>query len=492
MTNPRVPPNNTDAERYLLSGLLGDPTQETLDTVARVLRPEHWYDPAHRKIYEAAQALSSEGVRPDAATVATWLQERGLLQDCGGTVLLARLVDETPAKADGPEKLANVIVNHYRMRQLIAVGQWIVSEGYEYQASVDEFVAAAEGRVAAAGANTSREDTAASARDVASECIASAGAKSRGEKPRGIPWGIPGLNRLLGPKTDGDIYIVAGRPGMGKTGFVIQDARSVARSEAERRGVAFVSLEMPHEQIGYRAIAQESGVDGRRFSEGRLEGEEWGSIAAAGGEFAQLPIYFDDGPRQTVSQIRGFLRRAIREWRRTHPGVELAQLVIDHLQFVGYGDIPREKRANDNTIIGAIMGALKALAKEFRIPIVLVCHLNRECDKRPNRRPQMSDLRDSGSIEQDATGVLFIYREDHYTDGDSDPEDKGVAEILCRKGRNAGTFTHRVKFIAPCVSFAPLERIDYGGDEVDAYCDFEDGASMGLPRDYKQAAGGDS
>jgi replicative DNA helicase len=481
----RLPPQDPDAEAAVLSAVLL--SADAFDQVQETLRPEHFYADANRRIYEAVYALREADKPADMVTVATWLRDRNRLQQVGGSPYLAQLADATPAVAN-VEAHAETIREKWRVRQLIKTCQRFVAEGYGDYGDAQVFIDEAEqavfeiARVPAESAVRPVEDA---IRDMFNTITEVA---RRGGGITGIRTGFERLDQLCGGLREGDLYIVAGRPGMGKTALVLNLAVSVASYrqesvtapgdrydeppvEAPGCGVVFFSLEMPREQLASRLLATEGRVDLSQIRNGNLKTAEWTKLTEAAARLTRLPLWIDDTPALTLMDMRAKIRRLQADLKHEgSPAGKLGLVVVDYLQLMQ----GRRDASSREQEISELSRGLKRLAKEMHVPIVALSQLNRAVETRTtkDKRPQLSDLRESGSIEQDADLVLFIYREDYYrtTSGAEEPQDqsqRGVAEIIIAKQRNGPTGKFYLKYTKAHTRF---DNLDYG--EFDQYDDY--------------------
>lgn len=479
----RVPPHDLDAEAAVLSACLL--STEAFDQVHDLLQPGHFYSDANRRVFEAVIELQTSGRPVDVVSVATWLRDRERLQQVGGTPYLAQLTDATPAVAH-VEAHARTVREKWRVRQLIATCQKFAAEGYGDCGDVQAFIDQAEQAVF----DIARVPESTAVRPVR-EAIHGAfdllvAASKRGEGITGIPTGFDRLDRKCAGLHKGDLYIVAGRPGMGKTSFVLNIAVNVASprrvstagtlgADEERPGwgVGFFSLEMPREQLASRLLSVEARVDVSRIRSGSIRHEDWNKLTDAAARVGRLPIWLDDTPALGLLDLRAKIRRLKAELGRSSgdrpDAQELGLVVVDYLQLMQ----GRRDAASREQEISELSRGLKQLAKEMQVPVIALSQLNRSVETRTtkDKRPQLSDLRESGAIEQDADTILFIYRDEYYF---PESPDRGIAEIIISKQRNGPTGTVKVRFSPEFTRFDNLATEDY---EFDEYDDFGEVAS---------------
>lgn len=472
----RVPPHDLDAEAAVLSAILLK--RDALDQVAELLLPEHFYSEANGRIFEAALALALSNQPIDIVQVASWLRDREKLQQIGGLAYLAQVVDATPAVAH-VQAHAKTVREKWRLRRLIAECQRLSAEGYGDVGSVQEFIDGAEQAVyeLARSVETSNVQPIAQVLRVAFDQISKAA--ERGDRITGISTGYDKLDEKTAGLHDGDLTIVAARPGMGKTSFVLNLAVNVASPRrvatpspgqqgyggAERHepgfGVAVFSLEMPREQLATRMVCSEGRVDVGKLRGGHLGPDDWRKLTEAASFLSALPIWLDDTPAIGLLELRAKCRRIQAEYNREataeHPGQRVGLVVIDYLQLMS----GRQGVSSREQEISEISRGLKQLAKELRVPVIALSQLNRGVETRAgkDKRPQLSDLRESGAIEQDADMIMFIYRDEYYNPETT--EHRGIAELIIAKQRNGPTGKVMTRFTSSCTRFDSLQPGDY-------------------------------
>lgn len=472
----RLPPQDLDAEAAVLSAMLL--SSEAFDEVQEILQPSHFYSDANRFIYEAVLDLGRNNQPIDWVSVASWLRARNRLEQIGGTPYLAQLTDSTPAVAHVAAH-AVTVREYARLRQLISTCQKFAAEGYGEVEDVQKFVDDAEQSIFDI-ARVTRGNSVVPLREaihMAFELL-SAAAK-RGEAITGMPSGFTELDKRCAGLHPGDLYIVAGRPGMGKTSFVLNLAVKVAQprmtvdamgQEEERLGygVAFFSLEMPREQLASRLLASEARVDVSKIRSGQILAEDWNKLTEAAAMLGRTPLWLDDTPAISLLDLRAKIRRLKAEIQRNRgdgPRAEqLGVVIIDYLQLMS----GRRDAGSREQEISEISRGLKQLAKEMRVAVIALSQLNRSVETRnaKDKRPQLSDLRESGAIEQDADTIMFIYRDEYYFE---DSPDQGIAEVIVAKQRNGPTGKVRVRFESAYTRFDNLAPDDYDFDKYDDF-----------------------
>lgn len=470
----RVPPCDLDAEAAVLSSMLL--SSEAVDVAGEILKCDHFYSDANRRVFEAIIQLQQERKAIDVVSVAGWLRDRERLQQVGGTPYLAQLTDATPAVAN-VETHARVVREKWRVRQLISICQRFAAEGYGDCGDTQSFIDRAEQSIFEI-ARVPESTTVVPLRTAVVEAFRILNeATQRGGGITGIATGFSQLDRMMAGLHPGDLYIVAGRPGMGKTAFVLNLALNIARSRAPSASesdpygeqpaelpgfaVAFFSLEMPKEQLAARLLASEARVDMADIRKGRLQPRDWSKLTEAAARLATMPVWLDDTPALGLFDLRAKVRRMQAELSRGGGETQaqasrLGLVAIDYLQLMQ----GRRDAGSREQEISELSRGLKQLAKELHVPVIALSQLNRAVETRntKDKRPQLSDLRESGAIEQDADAIMFIYRDEYY---DRDSEDKGIAEVILAKQRNGPTGVVKTKFSAAHTRFDNLENDEF-------------------------------
>jgi replicative DNA helicase len=477
----RIPPSDLDAEAAVLSASLLD--ADAFDRVQETLAPEHFYADANRRIYEGIVDLKGAGKPVDIVSVAAWLKDRNRLAQVGGTPYLAQLSDATPAVAH-VEAHAKIIREKWRVRQLISTCQRYAAEGYAGCEDVQLFIDSAEQAVFDI-ARVPESSTLVPIKDAIHGAFKIlADAARRGGGITGIETGFTQLDRSCAGLHPGDLYIVAGRPGMGKTSFVLNLAVNVARPkqvplgneqegfleapvEEPGYGVLFCSLEMPREQLAARLLAAEARVGMSSIRSGKVAREDWSKLTDAASRLGRLPLWLDDTPALTLLDLRAKIRRLQAEIKRGDSPVAakgLGLIAIDYLQLMQ----GRRDAGSREQEISELSRGLKQLSKEMSVPVLALSQLNRAVETRTtkDKRPQLSDLRESGAIEQDADTIMFIYRDEYYF---RDSPDKGIAEIIIAKQRNGPTGKVMTKFTSEYTRFDNLAPEEYDFDQFDDF-----------------------
>jgi replicative DNA helicase len=451
----RVPPNALEAERAVLGGVLLD--NNVWNTVSEILTADDFYSEANKETFKAMFELSSRSEPIDAVTVREHLALRNRLQAIGGEEYLYALTNTIPTLAN-IEAHSKVVLEKSIVRRLILACHEVAATGYADYGELDAFVNAAEKKVFDV-AKQRVKNPYEHVKDVFRRTFAQIqAAAERGDAITGIPSGFTRLDAMTAGMHPGDLIIVAGRPGMGKTSFALNVAVNAAK--ASGKAAAIFSLEMPKEQLANRMLSSEARVSSNSLRTGRLGMDDWRLLTTGAGQLADLPLWIDDTPGLTLMELRGKARRIQSDAQRTGNGLGL--IVVDYLQLMRSG-IKTDSREQE---ISEISRSLKGFAKELGIPIIALSQLNRGVESRAgkDKRPQLSDLRESGAIEQDADTILFVFREELYNK--EDPSLRGVAEIIIGKQRAGATGIVRVAFLNEYTRF---DNLADGYEEPEEY-----------------------
>jgi replicative DNA helicase len=418
-----VPPQNTDAEASLLGALLID--SDAIVKVADTLANGDFYDPKHQRIYEAIEQLYEKHSPIDVLTLADQLKNSGFIDFVGGAAYLTELTNYVPTAAH-VEQYAEIVAQKALRRRLIKASQDIITLGYDEARDLQELIEGAETSLFQVSQQHVKQDIM-SLESILSESFDRLDElhKDKG-KIRGIPTGFKDLDNILAGLQRSDLFILAARPSMGKTALSLNLAHNIALQSKET--VLLFSLEMSKEQLVDRMLAMESGVDAWALRTGNLTDADFEKIGQAMGSLSEAPIYIDDTPGITVSELR---TKARREAHQRPLGV----IMVDYLQLMsGGGKYGGE--GNRVQEISEISRGLKGIARELNVPVLAMSQLSRSVESRSPQIPQLSDLRESGSIEQDADVVAFIYREDYYN---PQSERRNITDIFIKKHRNGPT-----------------------------------------------------
>ncbi|MBL8286943.1 MAG: replicative DNA helicase [Rubrivivax sp.] len=438
----RVPPHSVEGEQSVLGGLLLD--NLAWDRAADLLAESDFYRFEHRLIFGAIAALVQAGKPADVITVHERLQALGKAADCGGLAYLNALAQSVPSAAN-MRRYAEIVRERAILRKLIAASDEIATTAFNPQGrAVPQVLDEAEAKILKIGEEGAR--TRAGFQSIDKLVIALMDRVNElhdngAEDVTGVRTGYFDLDRLTAGLQKGDLIVLAARPSMGKTAFALNIAEHVA--VREELPVLVFSMEMGAAQLALRMVGSIGRINQQNLRTGRLAEDEWGRLAEAVDKLSKAQVFIDETPALTVAELRARARRMARQF-----GGTLGLIVVDYLQLMSGSGGSEENRATE---LGEISRGLKALAKELQCPVMALSQLNRSVESRNDKRPMMSDLRESGAIEQDADVITFIYRDEYYTkDACKEP---GVAEIIIAKQRNGPVDTVRLTFLKPLTRF---------------------------------------
>ncbi|HMS23544.1 MAG TPA: replicative DNA helicase [Candidatus Saccharibacteria bacterium] len=439
--NPRIPPQNTDAEASLLGAILID--SDAIVKIADQLSPDDFYDDKHKIIFENVKILYDKHSPIDVLTLTNQLRAHNVLDSVGGSSYLSELTNYVPTAAH-VEQYSEIVSQKALRRRLIQNSQNIVNLGYDETKNLQELIEQSEKELFETshryvGQNVvSLEEILSESFDRLDELH-----KDKG-KIRGVPTGFRDLDKILAGLQRSDLFILAARPSMGKTALALNLAHNVASKSGEP--VLLFSLEMSKEQLVDRLLAMESGVDAWALRTGNLTDSDFEKIGQAMGTLGEAPIFIDDSPGITVSDLRTKSRR---EAHKRPIGL----IIIDYLQLMSGGG--RYNEGNRVQEISEISRGIKGIARELNVPVIALSQLSRSVESRSPQIPQLADLRESGSIEQDADVVAFMYREDYYK---PDTERRNITDILIKKHRNGPVGTVELYFDKEHQRFRSLDK----------------------------------
>ena len=445
----KIPPYSITAEQSVIGALMLD--KQSWDKVADFLIEDDFYRRDHQLIYRAIKILAEKQSPLDVITLSETLEQLGWLEECGGLAYLATLAKETPSAAN-IVAYAEIVREKSVLRRLISSGSDIADLAFYPQGrQTIELIESAEQKVFHIADQYRRKGTGFSPiKPLLAKAIDRIEMLFQKEGHiTGASTGFNDFDDLTSGMQPSDLVIVAGRPSMGKTTFAMNIAEHVAIKE--QVPVAVFSMEMPGEQLAMRMISSLGRIDQHRVRTGKLEDDEWPRMTSAINILAETKLYIDDTPAMTPTEVRARCRRLARE----NDG-KLGLVVLDYLQLMQSPG--SESRVNE---ISDISRSLKALAKELNVPVIALSQLNRSLEQRPNKRPIMSDLRESGAIEQDADVIVFIYRDEVYN---KETTDKGTAEIIIAKQRNGPIGTTRLTFLGQYTRFENFIHDPYAGE----------------------------
>ncbi|WP_374514030.1 replicative DNA helicase [Niveibacterium sp.] len=433
-----LPPHSIEAEQSVLGALLLD--NQAWDRVADQVNENDFYRAEHRYLFRGARELIDQGKSVDVVTLSEWCERNSVLQQIGGLAYLAEIANNTPSSAN-IQRYAEIVRDRAIRRRSIAECHTAVAElssGALEPGVILDRVMEALSQVAESGERADSRPQSAANYVHSMLAAVEAAAESGGKGLVGVSSGLDELDTVTLGLHAADMIVVAGRPSMGKTALALAVAEHVALEE--KLPVAIFSMEMPGEQLVLRMTSAISGVEGRKIRQGTMTDDEWSSFSFAAARLNSATILIDETPALTPTELRARARRL----HRRHGGLGL--IVVDYLQLM------RLARSSENRTqeLSEISRAIKALAKELRVPVIALSQLNRAVEQRTDKRPLLSDLRESGAIEQDADLVVLLYRDDYY---DSDSPDRGIAELIIAKHRNGPTGTVKAAFDERLVRF---------------------------------------
>lgn len=426
-----IPPHNVEAEQAVLGSMFL--SSEAVEVVLALISAQDFYRPAHQRIFEAVSHLHSRSVPIDQLSVADRLESAGVLEAVGGKAYLLDITSVVPTAANAL-RYAEIVQRTATLRELITAAGKIASLGYEAPDDMKEVVQQAEALIF--GVTNKRISS--NFRDI-EELLKESFAElealfERQQHITGVPTGFQDLDKVLAGMHRGDLLILAARPSVGKTAFALNIGVNAAKAGTK---VALFSLEMSAEQLIQRVLCSEARINSQDVRTGRIKEHDWTNIHRAMGELAELDLYVDDTPSISILEIRAKARRQLRD-------AESGLVIVDYLQLMQ----PNNRRSdNRQTEIAEISRGLKILAKELKVPVLALSQLSRAVEQRAGKRPQLSDLRESGAIEQDADVVMFIDRNtDPRAEEEEDRPAKGMAEVIVAKHRNGPTDSVRLVF----------------------------------------------
>lgn len=435
----RVPPQNLEAEQSILGGLMLNP--EAFDLIADRIEATDFYSPGHQKIFTAIRDLQTKGKPIDLVTVTDQLQTKNEFESVGGYVYLAQLLEKTISSVN-IMTYTQIVKEKALLRKLIATSTSIIDTAYSGEQDVQTIVDMAEGEILKVGETKLHEGLVDSMQIVKDSIKKIEELYQRKEEITGIPTGFTVLDKMTSGFHAGQLVVIAARPSMGKTAFSINIASHAALRA--KKSVAYFSLEMSKEDLMVRLLASEAKVHMGSLRNGRLQDSDWPRLIAAAGALSEAKLYVDDTAGVSPHEVRA---RA----RRLKSKGELDMIIIDYLQFMTLKQV-RESRAVE---VSEISRQLKSIAKELQVPVIALAQLNRAVEGRTDRRPMLSDLRESGSIEQDADIIMMLSRDDYYDK--EDPEKKGKATVIVGKQRNGETGDVPLRFDGAYQRFRDVE-----------------------------------
>ncbi len=444
----KLPPQAVDIEEVVLGALMLE--QHALSSVIDILKVESFYKEAHQNIYEAIVQLFNNSDPVDIKTVVHQLRKNGKLELVGGSYYIADLTTRVNSAAN-IEYHARIISEQSIKRQLIRISSELVTDAYEDTTDVFQLLDRTEQALFQVSESHIRKNY-----DKMSSLLTTAISQIEERKNQkdgltGVPSGFTALDRITSGWQPSDLVIIAARPGMGKTAFVVSAMRNAAIDHGQ--GVAIFSLEMSSVQLVNRLISAEAELESEKLKRGEMADYEWEQLLHKTSKLSEAPIFIDDTPGLSILELRAKARRLAQQH-------DIKLLIIDYLQLMSGGDTNKNSGGNREQEIASISRALKGIAKELNIPVIALSQLSRAVETRGgDKKPQLSDLRESGSIEQDADMVMFLYRPEYYgiTQGEDGTPLNGTAEVIISKHRNGKLDTLQLKFIGKFTKFADLD-----------------------------------
>lgn len=434
----KTPPHSIEAEQSVLGALMLD--NSAFDNVVGIVLEHEFYRKEHQLIFRAIHKLSELDKPFDVITLSEDLQSTDELNDAGGLAYLGELAKNTPS-ASNIKAYAQIVRERAVLRKLIEASNEIADHAYRPEGrSSDDLIDEAEQKIFNIAEKQSKQKSGPVAvKDLVTETVDKIDQLFKLDNPiTGTQTGYNDLDMMTSGLQGGDMTVVAGRPSMGKTSFAMNIAEHVAIKS--QKNVLVFSMEMPAGSLAMRMMSSLGRIDQNRVRTGQLTDDDWPRLTSAVGMLSEAPMFIDDTPAMSPSEMKGVARRLVREHG------ELGLIVIDYLQLMR---VPGNKEGRVSEI-SEISRSLKGLAKELNVPVIALSQLNRGLEQRPNKRPVMSDLRESGAIEQDADNIFFVYRDEVYND---DTPDKGMAEIIIGKQRNGPIGTVRLTFLGQFTRF---------------------------------------
>ena len=432
-------PQSLEAEQAVIGSMLIDPA--CIAEVIELLRPEDFYAEEHQRIFETIYSMFNTALKIDPVTVLDRLKAQGYYDEAGGRAYLMQLMEVTPTSANVKE-YASIVRDKSMLRAIANAGAEIQNLAFSGGGSAAEVAELAEQKIYSV--RQGREIKGLSPlKSVIMDLYAQLDERSRSDSDiPGLSTGFRDLDVALTGLNKSNLILVAARPGMGKTAFALNIALNAAKSSG--KDVVVFQLEMSKDQLASRFLASEALLDSHKLKTGSLNQDDWIKIARATSVLAKTHLYVDDNPAITVAEIKAKCRRL---------GENLGLIVIDYIQLMQSGGKRSENRVQE---VAEISRSLKIMAKELNVPVVCLSQLSRAAEQRADKRPMLSDLRESGAIEQDADIVMFIYRDDYY---DAESDDKNVAEIILAKNRHGATGTVELQWIGQYTTFSSRDRI---------------------------------
>ncbi|MBI3602083.1 MAG: replicative DNA helicase [Candidatus Omnitrophica bacterium] len=439
----KVPPQNIDAEKAVLGAMML--SEEAIGVAIEYIDSFYFYETSHQKIFDAVKDLYANRKNVDLITLSDYLKNKALLEAIGGLTYLTQLADFVPTAAN-VQYYVDIVKEKGIQRQLIKNSTEIISKSYGSDVNIDNLVDEAE-RLIFEIATAKQKQQAVALKDVIRTAIETIDQLyQRKEAISGVPTGFMDFDRMTSGLQKSDLIVIAGRPSMGKSAF----AAAMAEYACVEKNVpvAIFSLEMSKEQLVQRLLCSQARVDAHKVRTGFLSPAEWPLLTKAAGKLSNVPMFIDDTPAISALELRA-------KARRLKASQDIGLIIVDYLQLM-QASVKTESRQQE---ISEISRSLKALARELHVPLIAISQLSRAVESRQDHRPQLSDLRESGAIEQDADVVVLLMREEYYNPTE---ENRGIAEVIIAKQRNGPTGSLKLKFFKEFVTFANLETVYQG------------------------------
>lgn len=437
----KIPPNDVEAEQAVIGSMLTD--RDAVISAIEILKEEDFYREDNKTIYEAILNLYNRSEPIDIITLKAELTSMGMFEKIGGLEYIVGLPEKVPTTAN-VERYINIVKEKSELRRLIKAANEIIEQGYDQTENIDDIMNSAEKKIFNIMQDKDQK-TYSAIKDVLVDAFTELEQLyNQKQHITGVPTGFIDLDYKMAGLHNSDLILIAARPAMGKSAFALNIATNAA-VKAKVPAVLF-SLEMSKEQMVNRILCSEAMVDSNKVRTGKIDDDDWIKLADTMGDLSEAPIYIDDTPGISINEIRAKCRKLKLERN-------IGLVVIDYLQLV-QGSSKRASGSREQEI-SEISRSLKILAKEINVPVIALSQLSRAPEQRPDHRPMLSDLRESGAIEQDADIVMFLYRDDYYNE---DSEDKGLAEVIVAKHRAGSTGTVKLVWLGNYTKFANMER----------------------------------
>ncbi len=450
----KVPPHSLEAEQSLLGSMML--SEDAVDTALEEVKADDFYQSSHRFIFTALVNLYNSQNPCDIVTLIEELKKQEHLAEAGGATYLSQLLNVVPTSKNA-KYYAKIVKEKSMLRSLISVSNEIVDSAYDSQANAEGLIDSAEQKVLQLN-HLKTTSPYKYIKDLIKPTIDELSMLYENKQAvTGIPSGFTKLDEMTSGWQNSDLIIIAARPAMGKTAFCLNVAQYAAYKH--RIPVLFFSLEMSHQQLVKRLISAEARIDGSKIRSGFLSDDDWSKLTIAAGELEDTPMLIDDTPGASLMEIRSKARKAYSQDR-------IGLIIIDYLQLITLNQDGSKKVESRQQEVSEISKGLKNLARELNIPVICLSQLSRKVEERPDKRPLLSDLRESGSIEQDADIVMFLYRDEYYNP--LKEESKGKGEVIIAKQRNGSIGTAHLAFNSSCVKFDNLEMyLSEEGEKLD-------------------------